>query len=104
MLKQSLIAKTKPQALNENVVFWNDYRATILSARLFRLEKNAEKKFRDSATQTVWFRNMPQQAFKVKFLNDKCFIDTGSVTLILKKERSDCRIKINGNDKNLAGT
>ena len=43
MLDRHLIAKIRPQAKKENIVFWKDYRITVLQDRLFRVEKNAEK-------------------------------------------------------------
>ena len=110
MLKASLIAKTRPNALKENIVVWEDYRITVLSNRLFRMEKNAQKNFRDGATQSVWFRDMPPQSYKVKFFDDKAVIDTGSCRLIVKKSRSACRIELDGkllpikNSYNLGGT
>ena len=65
MLDSHLIAQTRPLAKEENVVLWRDYRVTVLQNRLFRLEKSKEKRFRDEATQSVWFRDMPPQAFTV---------------------------------------
>ena len=55
--QKCLIAKMRGKARKENVLFWKDYRVTVLSARLFRLEKSPEGIFRDCATQAVWFRD-----------------------------------------------
>ena len=63
MLDKHLIAETRPQALRENIVFWKNYRVTVLQDRLFRLEYSENQKFRDYATQSVWFRDMPKQDF-----------------------------------------
>ena len=63
MLKPQLMAQTTPKALNENMVYWLDYRVTVLTDRLFRLEKSANLKFRDTATQAIWYRNTPAQQF-----------------------------------------
>ena len=110
MLDVSLIAKTAGKADDGNVVFWKDYRVTVLFDRLFRIEKSAAKKYRDSATQTVWFRNMPKCKFKVSLFEDKAEISTDKCTLILDEDREKCaiisdgkRVKLN-NDKNLKGT
>ncbi len=108
MLKKSLIVATKPVASKKNIVFWKDYRVTVLQGRLFRLEKG--KSFRDGATQTVWFRNMDPQCFTFTDGGDTVVIDTGVCKLILAQKRADCRIELNGkllkinNSGNLKGT
>ena len=45
MLDRHLIAEIRPQAKKENVVFWKDYRVTVLQDRLFRVEKMRKKYF-----------------------------------------------------------
>ncbi len=108
MLKKSLIAATNPVANDKNIVFWKDYRVTVLQDRLFRLEKG--KTFRDCATQTVWFRNMESQSFTFTDKGDTAVVDTGACRLILSEKRKDCRIELNGkafkigNSGNLKGT
>ena len=113
-LNKNLIANTKPEAKPEanvnNIVFWQDYRITVLSDRLFRVEKNEDRKYRDCATQVVWYRNMPEQKFEVILSDRKAIIKTERCSLILLPNRRDCRIGIDGkilrinNDKNLSGT
>ena len=61
MLKEHLIVKTRPQANEGNIVYWEEYRITVLGKRLFRLERSENRIFRDSATQAIWYRDMPQQ-------------------------------------------
>ncbi|MDY4186515.1 MAG: glycoside hydrolase family 31 protein [Candidatus Borkfalkiaceae bacterium] len=112
MLKKSLIAKTSPKANPKNVIFYKDYRVTVLADRLFRLEKSANKKYRDEATVAVWFRNMKAQNFKAAESRgaDEFIIETAAVKLILCEKREDCRIEIDGkrlkidNAGNLKGT
>lgn len=110
MLNKDLIAKTQPIADSGNIVFWKDYRVTVLESRLFRVEKNAQKKFRDAATQIVWYRNTPKQNYEVEDLNDSLIIKTENCSLILYEDRNKCRVLINGkkvkidNTGNLLGT
>ena len=59
MIDKHLVADVRPQAKEENMVRWGNYRITVLQDRLFRLERSENKKFRDEATQSVWFRDMP---------------------------------------------
>ena len=110
MLKEYLIAKTNPEAHIGNFVYWEDYRVTVLGDRLFRLEQSKIKKFRDEATQAVWFRNMPLQEFTLSENDRTAIIDTGACKLILVKEREHVCVEMDGkrirldNTGNLLGT
>ena len=92
VLANHLIAKTRPRAIDENIVFWKDYRITVLSDRLFRLEISESHIYRDEATQSVWFRDMPAQRFSFKQSELEAIVDTGACKLILRADRSDCSI------------
>ena len=110
MLDKHLIAETRPHALKENIVYWKNYRVTVLQDRLFRLECSANKKFRDDATQSVWFRDMPKQDFSLVEKSDCLRIVTPTCVLVLQEKRSDCCIEMDGkslpldNAENLQGT
>ena len=110
MLKERLIAKTRPQADRENIVRWGEYRVTVLGTRLFRLEKSNRGLFRDSATQAIWFRDMPKQAFSFSKSQESACIDTGECRLILYKDRGQVCVEMDGkciladNAGNLLGT
>ena len=111
MLNNHLIANTKAKANPKNVVLWNDYRITVLFDRLFRIERNEKKIFRDEATQSVWYRDMPPVEFKRTIRADLAIIQTKRCTLILKANREDCRIVLENkaeqeisNADNLFGT
>ena len=110
MLDKHLIATFTPLAEKEKIIEWKNYRVTVLADRLFRIENNANKRFRDSATQTVWFRNAPKQTYEVTELIDGLQIKTQRVTLFLRENLEDCRVIIDGkelpleNDGNLKGT
>ncbi len=110
MLDKHLVATTRPQAKEKNIVYWGNYRITVLQDRLFRLERSENKKFRDEATQSVWFRDMPVQEFTVTDGDNCVMIETGSCTLIVKDKREDCRVELSGktfeinNEGNLKGT
>ena len=87
MLKKSLMVQTKPTADKNNIVFWENYRVTVLGARLFRIEQNDKKQFLDKATQAVWFRNAKLQQFTFRLEEDFAVIDTGECKLFLYKDR-----------------
>lgn len=110
MLDKHLVADVRPQAKEENMVRWGNYRITVLQDRLFRLERSENQKFRDEATQSVWFRDMPVQEFTVTDWDNGLRIETGACTLIVKEQREDCRVELGGkileinNSGNLQGT
>lgn len=105
-----LIAKTRPQADPKNMIFWKNYRVTVLGERLFRLERSPAKKFRDGATQAVWFRDMPPVKFVASYGEEECAVQTAACKLILREKREDCAAELGGeeikldNEKNLLGT
>lgn len=102
MLDCHLIAQTNPQANPKNIVLWKDYRITVLQDRLFRIEKSPSGKFRDEATQSVWFRDMPPQEFTVKETNERLEIQTAYCGLLLYAKRADCRVVVSGEEKEIA--
>ncbi|MBQ2701998.1 MAG: DUF4968 domain-containing protein [Clostridia bacterium] len=110
MLKESLIAKTRPLANEENFVYWADYRVTVLSDRLFRIEKSKSGNFRDEATQAVWFRDAEKQEFDVEYSDFNAVIDTGKCKLILYRNEGQVCVELDGvkrrldNYGNLLGT
>ena len=108
-LANHLIVQTRPYADPHNIVLWKNYRVTVLGERLFRLERSPSGKFRDGATQVVWFRDMPAQKFSAS-AGSVCTVDTGACKLILREKREDCAISFGGeeipltNEGNLLGT
>ncbi|MBQ7948523.1 MAG: alpha-xylosidase [Clostridia bacterium] len=110
MLKAQLIAQTTPMAEKENFVYWADYRVTVLTDRLFRIEKSPEHKFRDMATQAIWHRNTAPQQFTIDGDEGHAVIETPVCRLILYKERSQCYVEVGdirrslNNYGNLLGT
>lgn len=110
MLDKHLVADVRPQAKEENMVRWGNYRITVLQDRLFRLERSENQTFRDEATQSVWFRDMPAQEYTWKVCENEFVLDTGACQLIIKEDRNDCRINLEGkileidNSCNLLGT
>ncbi len=110
MLDKHLTVKTYPKANEKNIVFFRDIRITVLSDRLFRIEKNKNRLFCDDATQSVWYRNMPEQSFAVKEEGEYAEIMTPSVTLRVFDDLDKSFVIIDGrrvplnNEGNLFGT
>ena len=96
MLHSHLIAKTNPVAIPENTVIWNDIRVTVLGEGLFRIEKDADKVFCDSATQSIWFRNMPLVKFEKEIKNDSLVIKTARAALCVKEDVKESTVALDG--------
>lgn len=101
MLNERLIVKTTPQADPRNIVRWRDYRVTVLTDRLFRIEKSPDERFRDGATQAVWYRNTEKQNFKLLADEAHAVIETSACRLILYKERGQVCIEMGDKRRSL---
>lgn len=55
--------KTRPIALKHNMVCGENYRFTVLTSRLLRLEFDTSGKFEDRASQSVFYRDFPENEF-----------------------------------------
>ena len=110
MLDKHLIAKIRPLANKENIVFFKDFRVTVLADRLFRIEKDAEKIFCDDATEAVWFRDMPPVPFETEEKDDAFIVKTEKATLVLFEDIEKSHVILDGkkialdNKENLRGT
>ncbi len=110
MLNKHLIVETRPLAREENIILWNDYRITLLTDRLFRIEKDTTHSFCDDATLSIWFRDMKRVRARITKGNCSIEIKTSKVTLFLAEEFEKSYIKISrkkiaiDNDENLMGT
>lgn len=85
-------SQTKPLANPNNVVYFGDYRVSILFSRLFRIEKSASKHFEDSPTQCVFFRETSAVNFESGKIGDSFFIRTDKVSLVLGNDLSSSYI------------
>ena len=110
MLNEHLIVKTYPISDKANVVFFKDFRITVLKDRLFRIEKNSTGEFCDEATQSIWYRNMSAVAYTVKEGASYVEITTDKVVLHLASSMDKSYAVLNGkkvplgNEGNLLGT
>ncbi len=89
MLDRHLQVYTSPVAPEEDRVFFKDYRITVLSDRLFRVEKSPTGQYTDEATQTVWFRDATPIPFSTEEREDSFKLKTDAVTLVLKEKFED---------------
>ncbi|WP_035618429.1 glycoside hydrolase family 31 protein [Lacticigenium naphthae] len=76
-----------PEASREAMVIWENYRFTVLTNRLIRLEYDPARSFEDRATQTVLNRNFPVPEFELKESEEYIEIITSFVHIIFQKEK-----------------
>lgn len=111
MLDKHLIVTTFPVARNENIIISGDCRITVLSERLFRIEQDSTYNFCDHATQSVWFRNMPEVSFQIEEDETQLRILTNKIVLVWKGSLEKSYVMLDGVNKiplnnqcNLLGT
>ncbi len=91
-LDERLIAVTHPEALKSSVVLGKNFRITVLTDRLFRVETSVTGKFIDDATQSVWFRNLETPKYKAENTENTVKITTDAVTLVFDKKSGKSKI------------
>lgn len=72
---------TNGKALDANVVRGDNYRFTVLTDCLIRLEQDADGQFEDRATQMVFYRDFPAVEYTVKRENGVLTIETAKLVL-----------------------
>lgn len=102
---------TNGTAIEENVFLYDGVRITVLTSELIRIERQADGKFCDLPTQTVWFRSLEKVDCSAENVDGDITVKTSKCSFIisengrLKKVRlSDGRIVTNFKKGNLKGT
>ena len=102
---------TNGTAIEENVFLYDGVRITVLTSELIRIERQADGKFCNFPTQTVWFRSLEKVDCSAENADGDITVKTSKCSFIisengrLKKVRlSDGRIVTNFKKGNLKGT
>lgn len=75
-----------PEAPKDSQVVWKNYRFTVLTEAMIRMEHYPNGDFEDAATQTVLNRNFDTPEFSLKETDDYIEIITSYVHMIFHKE------------------
>ena len=75
-MKEYLKIDAHPEACPENVVQGENFRITVLTKSLVRLEYSPDGEFTDAPTQTVLNRDFPQVSFELRDMSDELEIRT----------------------------
>ncbi len=84
-MAQRFCYETRPVAAAQNVVSGKNYRFTVLTSKLIRLEFSVDGAFEDRASQSVFFRDFPQTDFKVNCSGGNLVIETENLVLTYKE-------------------
>lgn len=92
--------KTRPQAIKENMVMGAQYRITMLTEGLVRLEYSQDGEFEDRATQFAFYRDFPKTEYRLVKTEDGIEIHTSRIHLRYNKKEfsaSGLSIQVKGN-------
>ena len=110
MLNSYLRIKTNAVANEKNVIRYSNYRITVLTDRLIRVEKDSRGIFNDNPTLSVWYRNLAPVDYKINKNKTTVQIITGSRVFIIDETFEKSCVLIDGKKKkitnkgNLKGT
>lgn len=99
-----------PKSPAEQTILWRDFRVTVLTDRLFRIEEDPTHTFNDFATQSIWYRDLPRVSFHAERSADLLTVETAFATLELTSKADGGSVILNGirhpldNCGNLLGT
>lgn len=109
-LEKYLIPKVKPEPNKNCVIQGSDFRITVLTPEMLRIETI---NFTDNATQAVWFRNFDEPKFTLNETTKNIVIQTKKVVFYYNKNKNkidkvkfllDNRLVNANNSDNLKGT
>lgn len=83
--KTRFIYETRPLALPQNMVTGDKYRFTILTPSLIRMEYNSQGIFEDRASQSVFFRDFPENHFVAEGSDGWIKIETENLIVTYKE-------------------
>ena len=77
--------ETCPRAAPENQITGTQYRFTVLTPRLIRMEYAPSGAFEDRASQTVFFRDFPACTFQAERKDGLLTVNTGELLHLLRR-------------------
>ena len=80
--------ETRPVALQQNLVTGEKYRFTVLTPSLIRMEFSPRGVFEDRASQSVFFRDFPENAFCTEKKDGLLSIETENLVLTYRENEA----------------
>lgn len=82
---QRFVYEMRPRALAQNIVFGEKYRFTVLTPSLIRMEYSSQSVFEDRASQSVFYRDFPENKFSKETKAGWLKIETENLILTYKE-------------------
>ncbi|MCY3413938.1 MAG: DUF5110 domain-containing protein [Candidatus Heimdallarchaeota archaeon] len=86
-LDNRFVFDCKPVAKKDTIIQGANFRITVLTSRLFRLEYDSGGIFEDRPTQAIWFRDLDKVEFEVERDNGILYIRTEFLKLSYKENQ-----------------
>ena len=86
--KKRFVYETRPLALVQNMVYGDKYRFTVLTPSLIRMEYSKQGVFEDRASQSVFFRDFPENHFETECSDGWVKIETENLVLTYKENEA----------------
>ncbi len=86
--KTRFIYETRPLALAQNMVAGDKYRFTVLTPSLIRMEYSTQGVFEDRASQSVFFRDFPENDFTKEYSDGWMKIETENLIVTYKENEA----------------
>lgn len=108
MLNKQFFINQEPLANKDNIIFYKDYRITLLFDRLIRIEKG--NLFLDKATCAILYRNFDNVSYKIDYIENGIIINVKDVSYHIFDNFIDSYVIINNkkvmmdNKENLLST
>ena len=83
--QKRFVYETRPLALAQNMVSGKKYRFTVLTPSLIRMEYSNQGVFEDRASQSVFFRDFPENQFTTAIADGWVRIETENLILTYKE-------------------
>lgn len=83
--QKRFVYETRPLALAQNMVSGKKYRFTVLTPSLIRMEYSNQGVFEDRASQSVFFRDFPENQFTTAITDGWVKIETENLILTYKE-------------------
>lgn len=110
MLDKHFKIKTAAKTKKENLIFYKNYRISLLKDRLIRVEKSSNQQFLDYPTKAILFRDFKEVKYLLKEENHGLSLKVADLTYFIADDFKDSYVLINNqkialdNKENLLGT
>ncbi len=110
MLDKHFLIQTQAKANPKNILFYKDYRISVLQNKILRVEKSAQKHFLDDPTKAIWYRDFGEISYEVRQENNGITIQVKDIIYFIGDDFDQSYVILNqkkvalDNQENLLST